>query len=269
MQQPELGLKIVELRKQKGFTQEELVDRCNINVRTLQRIESGEVSPRSYTIKTILSALDYDFETLHQTDNENAVNRIITVPPKEAKSIHNLLTVSLIAGILFLIVAVFEGIADYIRFEDGELIYGTWGHVAMKILVLVFNTLFIYGFLISGKLLKSYLMKIASVLFIFILFLFYIYDIISVFHDTFGFEIVILAESISFGAIGILFGIAILKVGKQLRTIAFAAGGMEVLMSLCLLTVFLAPLALFLFFPTVIVEVVLLYKIITLVREQM
>src|SRR5690606_18102453 len=61
MKQPELGLKIVELRKAKGLTQEELVERCNINVRTIQRIEAGEVTPRSYTIKSIMAALGYDF----------------------------------------------------------------------------------------------------------------------------------------------------------------------------------------------------------------
>jgi transcriptional regulator with XRE-family HTH domain len=59
MQQPELGRKIVELRKAKNLTQEELVEKCKLNVRTLQRIEAGEVTPRSYTIKMIFNALDY------------------------------------------------------------------------------------------------------------------------------------------------------------------------------------------------------------------
>jgi transcriptional regulator with XRE-family HTH domain len=67
MKQPELGRKIVELRKAKGLTQEELVEKCNLNVRTLQRIESGEVTPRSYTIKTIFSALDYAFNSSEVT----------------------------------------------------------------------------------------------------------------------------------------------------------------------------------------------------------
>ncbi|MDR3652051.1 MAG: helix-turn-helix domain-containing protein [Paludibacter sp.] len=58
MKQPDLGKRIAELRKAKGFTQDELVEKCNINVRTLQRIESGEVTPRSYTIKIIFSALE-------------------------------------------------------------------------------------------------------------------------------------------------------------------------------------------------------------------
>jgi transcriptional regulator with XRE-family HTH domain len=61
MKQPELGKKIAELRKAKGLTQEELVEKCNINVRTLQRIETGEATPRSYTIKTIFAALGFDY----------------------------------------------------------------------------------------------------------------------------------------------------------------------------------------------------------------
>jgi transcriptional regulator with XRE-family HTH domain len=60
MKQPDLGIRIAELRKAKGFTQEELVYKCNINVRTLQRIESGEVTPRSYTVKAIFKAMDCD-----------------------------------------------------------------------------------------------------------------------------------------------------------------------------------------------------------------
>jgi len=46
MKQPLLGKKISELRKQKGLTQEDLVEKCNITVRTIQRIESGETTPR-------------------------------------------------------------------------------------------------------------------------------------------------------------------------------------------------------------------------------
>lgn len=60
MQQPSLGKKIAKLRKAKGLTQEELVEKCNLSVRTLQRIESGEVIPRSYTVKLIFSALGHD-----------------------------------------------------------------------------------------------------------------------------------------------------------------------------------------------------------------
>ena len=69
MNQPDLGKKIAELRKAKGFTQEELVEKCNLSVRTLQRIESGDVAPRSYTLKLIFTALDYDI-------HENSTNEL-------------------------------------------------------------------------------------------------------------------------------------------------------------------------------------------------
>ncbi len=267
MKQPELGLKITALRRQKGYTQEELVELCNINVRTLQRIENGEVTPRSYTIKTILSALDYDYESLQEEERRQSA-QIGLLPTNEVNSVHRLLTMAWIAGIFFLVAAVFEGIADYVRFDDDELIYGPWGHVAVKVLALLLNALLLYGFLVSGRVLKNYLMKIASVLWLFALFFFYVYDIVSVFYDPLRFEIVLLAESVTLGALGILLGIAILKSVKKLGIIAYISGGMELLIAFCLLTVFLSPVALFLFFPVIILEIVLLYKVASLVREQ-
>ncbi|MEX0272871.1 MAG: helix-turn-helix domain-containing protein [Flavobacteriaceae bacterium] len=265
MKQPELGIKISELRKQKGLTQEELVHRCNINVRTLQRIESGEVTPRSYTIKTILSALDHDYESLY----ENNPSKIKPISASEAKSSFSLLTITWVAGILFLVAAVFEGIVDWYRFYDGELIFGRSWYMAIKIMVLVFNCVLLFGFLITGKLLNNYLMKIAAVLMAFALFCFCTYDIISLFRGGITFEVIILAEAITFGALGILFGISIIKSSAQLGRIAYVSGGMELLTAFCLLTVFLAPLALFLFFPTIILEVLVLVKMATMVKEQL
>lgn len=62
IQQPELGKKISDYRKAKGLTQEELVEKCNLSVRTLQRIEAGEVTPRPVTVKLIFEALEVSFE---------------------------------------------------------------------------------------------------------------------------------------------------------------------------------------------------------------
>ncbi|WP_339869933.1 helix-turn-helix transcriptional regulator [uncultured Algoriphagus sp.] len=64
MKQPELGKRISEMRKAKGLTQEELVELCNLNVRTIQRIEAGEVTPRSYTIKALFEALGAQLENI-------------------------------------------------------------------------------------------------------------------------------------------------------------------------------------------------------------
>jgi len=70
MNQPDLGLRVSELRQQKGFTQEQLAEKCEVSPRTIQRIESGEVDPRSYTLQCLSSSLEFDFLEDH-TSNEN------------------------------------------------------------------------------------------------------------------------------------------------------------------------------------------------------
>jgi uncharacterized Tic20 family protein/DNA-binding Xre family transcriptional regulator len=61
MNQPDLGLKVSELRQQKGLTQEQLAERCEVSPRTIQRIESGDVDPRTYTLRCLGEVLDFDF----------------------------------------------------------------------------------------------------------------------------------------------------------------------------------------------------------------
>jgi len=70
MNQPDLGLKVTELRQTKGFTQEQLAEKCEVSARTIQRIESGEVDPRAYTLQCLSRALDFDFME-DNTSNEN------------------------------------------------------------------------------------------------------------------------------------------------------------------------------------------------------
>ncbi len=70
MNQPDLGLKVAELRQQKGLTQERLAELCEVSPRTIQRIESGEVDPRAYTLHCLGEALEFDFGE-ENTGNEN------------------------------------------------------------------------------------------------------------------------------------------------------------------------------------------------------
>jgi uncharacterized Tic20 family protein len=70
MNQPDLGLKVSELRQQKGLTQEQLAELCEVSPRTIQRIESGEVDPRAFTLHCLGKALEFDFGE-ENTSNEN------------------------------------------------------------------------------------------------------------------------------------------------------------------------------------------------------
>lgn len=49
-------------RLSKGLTQKELAEKSNISMRSIQRIENGELIPRSHTLKTLAQILDLSFE---------------------------------------------------------------------------------------------------------------------------------------------------------------------------------------------------------------
>ena len=70
MKQPDLGLKVTELRQGKSLTQEQLAEKCEVSARTIQRIESGEVDPRPYTLQALGEALDFNFAE-GDTEDEN------------------------------------------------------------------------------------------------------------------------------------------------------------------------------------------------------
>jgi len=69
MRQPDIGLKVAELRAEKGITQEYLAENCEVSARTIQRIESGEVEPRAFTLNSLSNILGFDFNQ-DQTQNE-------------------------------------------------------------------------------------------------------------------------------------------------------------------------------------------------------
>lgn len=62
------GHLIKTLRLKKSITQEELAEKTDISVRTIQRIENGEVDPRAFTLQSIAAALEVDFEILNIYD---------------------------------------------------------------------------------------------------------------------------------------------------------------------------------------------------------
>jgi len=60
----QIGTKISEIRKRKGLSQEELSEQAKINLRTLQRVESGESSPRGNTLKSLCEVLELNIEEI-------------------------------------------------------------------------------------------------------------------------------------------------------------------------------------------------------------
>ncbi len=64
-----LAERLIYQRKRKGFSQEKLAEMTNVTVRTIQRVEKGEVQPQLRTIKLLAAALDVEMDDLLQLDD--------------------------------------------------------------------------------------------------------------------------------------------------------------------------------------------------------
>jgi transcriptional regulator with XRE-family HTH domain len=250
MKQPELGKKILELRKQKGFTQEELVAQCNINVRTIQRIESGEVNPRSYTVKIILEVLGADYFKEEQKEEE-----IFTA--KEKRRLNG----AWLSGIVYFLLGFIETAADFYQFTDAVSLLNTLTYIVIKTISAISFVFFFLGFYTIATRYNSQLLKVITIL---LMTAFVISNCIDVFSmhaldETIAVRLII--ECIVFGGLQLVFGIGILQLKSKLGQFAQVVGILEIIVGVCLGTVIFASLGLFLLIPAVIVEVLLLYKL--------
>lgn len=75
MNQPELGKLIAQKRFEHKLTQNDLANKCGVNLRTIQRIESGDVMPRLYTLNIISDVLNHNFEYIPNYVKPNFLNR--------------------------------------------------------------------------------------------------------------------------------------------------------------------------------------------------
>ncbi len=276
MKQPELGKKISELRKAKGLTQEELVEKCNISVRTIQRIETGEVTPRMYTVKTILAALDYNLDAV--SDDNNELNAPILAKVKDfmladadiehSPDLVNQLNVAWVAGVIYFILGFFEAAAEYTRFTTDEMIFGNSAYVAIKVCALVSYVFFIRGLIAIGGIFENYLLKITSMVLIGATFLMIGYDIVSIFYDPIEREAVLLSGSVTFGFIGIIFGVALRRLERSLGRVAEFAGIIEIMAACFFVTIIFAFMGLIVQIPALLLEIILIYKTMEIVKAK-
>ncbi len=264
MKQPELGRKILELRKQKGFTQEELVDQCNINVRTIQRIEAGEVTPRSFTLKTILNVLGEDLENLQDSEKLDFENFNL----KDVGFSIFYIKLAWICGIIYFLSGFVEFAVDYARFYEDELIIPKAAYISMKFIVMLAYIYFLWGFVLSGKIFNNYLLKIGAFFLIGTTILFYGYDMASLYFEPFYTEYVLITQSIFCGIGSFIFGFAMLRLANPMGIVAKIAGGLEIACGVFFILVFMAWLGLIFLIPTVFLQIILLFKIEEFIKKE-
>lgn len=251
MKQPELGSTIIKLRQEKNLTQEELVEQCNISVRTLQRIEAGDVTPRDYTIKTILSVLNYELE---------AIESSVKIHQSLGK-----LQYAWMFGIIYFLLGFPEGIADYYKFSEGHVFFDEYVYVIIKIAVLVTYFFFIRGFTVIGLHFDNYLLKITTFMLMGLIALTISFDIISAYYlQDVEFVFIMAGISVTFGLLGILFGSSLIRLNKSIGVIALFAGVLEILAGLFFLIV--NPIGFIFLTPAELFEIIILFKAIELLK---
>jgi transcriptional regulator with XRE-family HTH domain len=119
MQQPELGRRLTALRKENNLTQEELVEKSHVSVRTIQRIEAGEVLPRISTVKILLAALGTTYESFSTKASQDMETPKSLIPDAN----RNTVLVAVLAGTVYLVAEIILGAMD-IAWATGDRNWG-------------------------------------------------------------------------------------------------------------------------------------------------
>lgn len=183
MTQPNLGKNISELRVIKGLTQQELADKCKLNVRTIQRIEAGEVAPRMYTLNLLTDLLGTDLNKL----NQNSM---------ETKALYRQMRVAYIAGIIYIINSI-PVVYDLIFHRlDMPL------HMLTSIIHTISCIFFLRGFYLIGKFYKNWLLAVSALLMAILLPAINILDMIKLYYISLGEFLIFILMSINMMLIG-------------------------------------------------------------------
>ena len=262
MKQPELGQKLTALRQEKNMTQEELVEACNVSVRTIQRIESGEVTPRISTIKIIIDALGED---IHALDAKLAASSGLDLGTMES-----FLQIAWISGIAAFVLGFIDTGIEITRMETDVLDIPLSTYLPIKIASLLSYIFFYVGMIKLGDYFENRLLSISGYLLMALMVLMTGSDIFSVFYEgtTMSWITIGTGLTMAFGSIGVVFGVGLLRLQDAMGKSSKFAGVLEIIGGICLITVILGIVSLIIYIPAMIIEIILLYNGYELIRAE-
>lgn len=259
MEQPELGRRLTSLRKEKNLTQEELATKSHVSVRTIQRIEAGEVLPRMITVKILLEALGESYESFSIEQNQAMETTKSNLPTTN----RNTLLIAVVAGAVYLISEIILGMMDIVWLKEVR----DWGfrmnasYVGLTMVMVISFALFARGFVSLGVLFENELLKIASYLLIMATLGLGILDVSSLsFEDIESIWMPYAVFAVVFGVLSILFGVSLLRLQDGMGELSRIAGILKIAMGCVLLPVVLFFIYPIIMIPATLVEILLLYR---------
>lgn len=258
MQQPELGKRLTDLRKQKNLTQEELVAKSFVSVRTIQRIEAGEVLPRLSTVKILLEALGESYENFTAKPPE-VMETKKTVPVAN----RNTLLIAVLAGAVYLVtdtILITMNIA-WIGSEDHWQPLTNSVYIGLQVLMVAAYILFARGFIALGSIFENSLLKLVSYMLIGATICVAALDIYSLGSETLESLLFPYATAaLLFGSLSIVFGVALIRLQDGMGELSRVAGLLEIVVGATLITVVLFFISYVVMVPAVVVEILVLYR---------
>lgn len=259
MQQPLLGKRLTDLRKAKNLTQEELVEKSRVSVRTIQRIEAGDVLPRTYTVKILLDALGESYESF---TNQTPTQMEMKQNTSPVVSRHTLLVAAL-AGAVFLVTETILGAMDILWYtSDGNLNANeNTAYIALTVLMIGSYALFARGFIALANLFEHKLLKVIAYALIVATAAIGIMDVVSLpVKDIETYLLPYAVAAVLFGALSIVFGIALIRLQDSMGELSRVAGILEIIVGGLLITVVLFLVSYVIMIPAVVVEILVLYR---------
>ncbi len=219
MKQPEIGKRLNEIRTQKGITQKELSDLCSVDIRTIQRIEAGDVEPRMSTLKILAAALET--EDLFPAQVGSEANSIKT----NNSEIRIAFMVSLTAGIFYFFNFILYSLIlpHFNSVSDGSVLF------LLSVIHIISGGLFFMGFVFMGRKFQNNLLLIFSIVIIILIPVFVIADFLSRITGHPIFIYMIRATVVLFGITGVMFGMALIKTGNSGKILFTVAGIIQII----------------------------------------
>ncbi len=259
MQQPELGRRLTALRKERNLTQEALVEKSHVSVRTIQRIEAGEVLPRMSTVKILLEALGVSYESFSTKPTQVMETQKSLLPNAN----RNTLLVATLAGAVYLVSEIILGVMDIAWItSDHDWDFGMNAiFIGLTVVMVISYALFARGFIALSTVFENSLLKVVSYMLIIAMAGLGILDVTSLsVVEIESLWLPYAAAAVLLGTLSIVFGVSLIRLQDGMGELSRIAGILEIMSGCMLITVVLFFISYVIMIPAVILEILVLYR---------
>lgn len=235
------------------------MEKSHVSVRTIQRIENGEVLPRMSTVKILLEALGESYESFSSKPPQVMETSSTSLPIAS----RNTLLTAAVAGAVYLVSEIILGAMDVAWFT-GDRDWGLWinaVYTSLTAVMVVSFALFARGFIALSKVFENPTLKVSAYLLIVGTIALAILDVVSLSMEDLDIVwIAYGAAAVILGALNIFFGVSLIRLQDGMGELARVAGILEIILGCLLVTIVFFFLAYVVMIPAIAIEIMVLYR---------